>query len=280
MTVYKGMNRAALDAAYNNSLAVANSTELMAGFDEQSAQMRRTPGAHIDLRYGPKPRNLIDYFPAAQPGPLIVFIHGGYWQARAKENFSFLAKGLLAHGLHVAMVGYTLAPVASMAQIVDEVRTSIDWLAAHATGFGGDVQRMVVSGWSAGGHLTAMCMDAPGVVGGLAISGIYDLEPVRLSYLNDKLALTPDDVRPLSPIMLPLSSKPMVIAYGQSELPELQAQSQAFFSVRTAAGLPGQLLALPGLNHFTILPALANTDGALALAAKHLAYDVPSTSVK
>ena len=272
MTVYKGMSRTALDAAYNNSLAVANSTELMAEFDELSAQMRRMLGARIGLRYGSKPRNLIDYFPAANPGPIVVFIHGGYWQMRAKENFSFLAKGLLAHGLHVAMVGYTLAPDASLANIVDEVRASIDWLAAHSAGSGGDVQRMVVSGWSAGGHLTAMCMDAPSVVGGLAISGIYDLEPVRLSYLNDKLALTTGDVKLLSPIMQPLSPKPMVIAYGQSELPELQAQSQAFFAARTAAGLPAQLVALPGLNHFTILPSLASADGALALAAKELAY--------
>jgi arylformamidase len=271
--VYKGMNRAALDAAYNNSLAVANSTELMARFDELSTQMRSMPGARIGLRYGSAPRNLIDYFSASSPGPLVVFIHGGYWQARAKESFSFLAKGLLAHGFHVAMVGYTLAPSASLAQIVDEVRGSIDWLAANAAGFGGDVQRMLVSGWSAGGHLTAMCMDSPGVIGGLAISGIYDLQPVRLSYLNDKLALTPADVESLSPIMLPLSPKPLVIAYGESELPELQAQSQAFFATRTAAGLPGQLLALPGLNHFTILTEMASADGALALAVKRLGFN-------
>lgn len=269
--VYKGMSRIELDAAYNNSLAVANSTELMAGFDELSAQLRRRPEVRIGLRYGPAPRNLIDYFPAAQPGPVVVFIHGGYWQMRTKENFSFLAKGLLAHGLHVAMVGYTLAPDASLAHIVDEVRSSMDWLAAHAAEMGGDVQRIVVSGWSAGGHLTAMCMDAPGVVGGLAISGIYDLEPVRLSYLNDKLGLSPADVPWQSPALLPLSPKPLVIAYGQAELPELQAQSQAFFAARTAAGLPGQLLALPGANHFTILNELADPAGALALAVGQLA---------
>ena len=86
--VYKGMSRAELDAAYNNSLAVANSTELMAGFDNLSVQLRGMPKARIGLRYGPAPRNLIDYFPASTPGPVVVFIHGGYWQARAKENFS------------------------------------------------------------------------------------------------------------------------------------------------------------------------------------------------
>ena len=269
--LYRGMNRASLDAGYNNSVAVSDSTALMAGFDELSEQMRRDPRARIGLRYGPAPRNLIDYFPATKPGPVVVFIHGGYWQMRAKENFSFLASGLLAHGLHVALVGYTLAPQASLAEIVKEVRASISWLATHAKDFGGDTERMVVSGWSAGGHLTALCLDFPGVIGGLAISGIYDLEPVRLSYLNDKLALSPADVQSLSPIHLVQSAKPLVIAYGESELPELKRQSETFFSSRSATGKPGALLALPGLNHFTILPELADPHGALALAVKNLA---------
>ena len=112
--IYRGMDQAALDAGYNNSLAVANSAELMAHYGALSAQMRHTPGAKIGLRYGPAPRNLIDYFPAAAPGPLLVFIHGGYWQMRSKDDFSFLAKGPLAHGMHVALVGYTLAPEARL----------------------------------------------------------------------------------------------------------------------------------------------------------------------
>ena len=269
--LYKTMDRAALDAAYNNSLAVANSSELMAGFDVLSEQTRRLPEARIGLRYGPAPRSLIDYFPAGNRGPLVVFIHGGYWQMRSKENFSFLAKGLLARGMHVAMVGYTLAPAASLRQIVGEVRASIAWLAAHAADLGSDPHNIVVSGWSAGAHLTAMCMDEPGVVGGLAISGIYDLEPVRLSYLNEKLGLTPADVASLSPSLLPTSPKPMVIAFGQSELPELQSQSRAYFAQRAAAGMPGRLLVLPGLNHFSMLPELASPNGALALAASQLA---------
>jgi acetyl esterase/lipase len=264
------MDQAALDAGYNNSAAVANSGELMAGFGVLSAQMRRRPGAHIGLRYGPAPRNLIDYFPAAGPGPLLVFIHGGYWQMRSKEDFSFLAAGPLAQGLHVAFVGYTLAPDATLGTIVDEVRASIGWLHAHAAQWGADVHRIVVSGWSAGGHLTALCLDEPGVIAGLAISGIYDLEPVRLSYLNVKLQLAPDDVAPLSPASLPLCAKPLVLACGGAELPELQRQSQAFFARRNGAGLPGALLPLAGLNHFTILDEVAHPQGALALAARQL----------
>jgi acetyl esterase/lipase len=269
-SIYRDMDQAALDAGYNNSAAVANSGELMAGYGLLSAQMRRRPGAQIGLRYGPAARNLIDYFPAAGPGPLLVFIHGGYWQMRSKEDFSFLAAGPLAQGLHVAFVGYTLAPEVTLGTIVDEVRAAIGWLHAHAGPWGADVQRIVVSGWSAGGHLTALCLDEPGVIGGLAISGIYDLEPVRLSYLNVKLQLAPDDVAPLSPASLPLCAKPLVLAHGGAELPELQRQSQAFFAQRNGSGLPGALLPLAGLNHFTILEELAHPQGALALAARQL----------
>lgn len=268
--LYRDMDQASLDASYNNSLAVANSGELMAGYGLLSEQMRRSPGAQIGLRYGPAPRSLIDYFPATRPGPLLVFIHGGYWQARCKEDFTFLAAGPLATGMHVAFVGYTLAPDATLGAIVDEVRASIGWLHAHTAPWGADVHRIVVSGWSAGGHLTAMCMNEPGVVAGLAISGIYDLGPVRLSYLNAKLQLVPDDVAALSPASLPLCAKPLVVAYGEAELPELQRQSQEFFAQRNAAGLPGALLPMTGLNHFTILDELARPQGALALAAREL----------
>jgi arylformamidase len=261
MTVlYRGMDRAALDAAYNNSLAVANSGELMAWLELMSEQARRMPQARIGLRYGPKARNLIDYFPAEAPGPVVVFIHGGYWQMRAKVE----------HGVHVALVGYTLAPEAGLAAIVDEVRASVRWLHANAGALGGQPDRLVLSGWSAGGHLTAMCMEETGVVAGLCISGIYQLEPIRLSYLNDRLGLTRDDVPSLSPSLLPLSGKPMVIAYGEAELPELQSQSQEFFRLRQAAGAPGSLRPQSGCNHFTILTQLADRDGELVTALKDL----------
>ncbi|MBC7437697.1 MAG: alpha/beta hydrolase [Bdellovibrionales bacterium] len=268
--VYRGMDQAALDAGYNNSLAVANSAKLMAGYGVLSEQMRLSPGARTGLRYGPAPRNLIDYLPAASPGPLLVFIHGGYWQARAKEDFTFLAKGPLALGLHVALVGYTLAPDASLATIVDEVRSSIRWLHSNAAQWGADTNRIVVSGWSAGGHLTAMCMDEPGVIAGLALSGVYDLEPVRLSYLNAKLKLEASDVKQVSPALLPPSARPLTVAYGTAELPQLQRQSREFFAMRERAGAPGALLPLEGLDHFTVLEDFASPQGALALAARQL----------
>ena len=266
--VYQGMDRATLDAAYDNTRAVADSATLLAEFDRRSIDIRARPDARLDLRYGPAPRQRIDYFPASRPGPLLIFIHGGYWQMRAKETFSFLAAGPNAHGIHVAMIGYTLAPDKDMGGIVQEVREGVRWLRANAAAFGGDVDNMIVSGWSAGGHLTAMCLDEDGVRAGLAISGIFDLEPIRHCYLNEKLQLTPQDVADFSPLSLPLSAKPLAISVGQSELIALQRQSLAFSRARYDC--PGKTVLLPGHNHFSILHELARADGALTMQVRAL----------
>jgi acetyl esterase/lipase len=202
---------------------------------------------------------------------VLVFIHGGYWQMRAKETFSFLAAGPLAQGIHAAFIGYTLAPDKRLDGIVCEVRTAIAWLAARAEDFGGDPTRIFVSGWSAGGHLAAMSLDEPAVKGGLAISGIYDLDPIRLCYLNEKLQLDADEARRLSPLLhLPPVSKPLIVAYGGDELAELQRQSETYAAARARAGLPGRLVRLAGHNHFTILDELANSAGSLTTQLREL----------
>jgi acetyl esterase/lipase len=258
------MDRAALDAAYNNSAAVANSAALVADFQVRSAKLREESPRHLDLRYGSAPRNRIDYFAAAERGPVLVFIHGGYWQMRAKEDFSFLARGPLAHGIHVALVGYTLAPDISLGGIVDEVRSAIGWLAARVDDYGGDANRIVIAGWSAGGHLTATSLQEPAVKGGLAISGIFDLEPMRWCYINEKLKLDEAEAKRLSPLHhVSSASAPLVIAYGGAELPELQRQSEDYADARLRAGLPGRVVRLDGRNHFTILEELASPDGVL-----------------
>jgi acetyl esterase/lipase len=272
MRLYRGMDRATLDVAYDNTAAVANSAALLADFDARSAQMRAAYPRHLDLRYGPAERNRIDYFAADVPGPVLIFIHGGYWQMRQKETFSFLAAGPLAHGIHVALPGYTLAPQITLAGIVAEIRAAIRWIAQHCAAFGGAPTHMILSGWSAGGHLTAMALNEPAVKAGLAISGIFDLEPIALNYLNDKLKLDAVEAQRLSPLFhVSGRSAPLLLACGNGELPELQRQSEAYAAVRTRAGLPGRLMRLAEHNHFTILEELARADGALTALVRELA---------
>jgi pimeloyl-ACP methyl ester carboxylesterase len=252
--LYRGMDRAALDAAYNNGAAVANSAQIVADWQARSDRFRAANPDGLDLRYGPAERNRIDFFEARADSPLLVFIHGGYWQARSKEQFAFVAAGPLAHGISVALVGYTLAPEKRLDGIVAEIREAIGYLDSKAN-------KVIACGWSAGGHLTAMAMQHPAVNAGLAVSGLYDLEPIRQCYVNDKLKLDLHESLRNSPISGHAFSKPFAIAYGTKELAELRRQSEDYAKVVGQA----KLLALPH-DHFTILEELASPDGALTRA--------------
>jgi len=261
--VYRGMTRAQLDAAYNNGAAVKNSEQKLAEYTERGKATRARPGALLDLAYGPRPRNKIDIVPCGQSGaPLFAFIHGGYWQRNSKETFACMAEGPLAHGFDAALIGYTLAPDASLTEIVAETRTAVRWLRDEGTALGLGLSKFILCGWSAGAHLTAMTLaDADA---GLAISGLYELEPCRLNYVNEKLKLTPDEQLALSPLRhLPASSPPLTVAFGTGELPEMQRQSRDYAAARRAARLPTQELPLAGHDHYSILEELANPEGVL-----------------
>lgn len=262
MPLYRGMDRAALDAAYNNGAAVKESARIVAEWEERSARLRAAHPEGMDLRYGPDERNRIDYFAARRDGTVLAFIHGGYWQMRSKEIFSFIAEGPLAWGINVALLGYTLAPQKRLDGIVAEIHAALSWLHSSIEVLGGDTNRLFVSGWSAGGHLTAMAMGHAAVRGGLAISGIYDLEPMRLCYINDKLRLDTDEARRNSPGP---TDKPLFIAYGGDELPELCRQSEDYAKV-----LGRKATAVPGKDHFTILEELASPHGALTALVRGL----------
>jgi acetyl esterase/lipase len=184
-----------------------------------------------------------------------------------KESFAFLAEGPLAHGINFAVIEYTLAPAVRLDDMVGEIRNAIGWLADHLRNYGADGNRLYVSGHSAGGQLTAMSIALPIVRGGLAISGIYDLEPIRLNYLNEKLRLDQDEAERNSPLLhLPARASKLVIAYGSRELPELRRQSIEFARAWSERGLPGSLLPVEEANHFTILESLASPQGALMRA--------------
>jgi arylformamidase len=227
----------------------------------------RMPG-HLNLVYGDAPRARLDFFTATRSGaPTPLFFHGVYWQRNAKEGFSFIAEGPLAHGFNVGVVGYTLAPEARLDGIVREARMSLHWLHQRLSTLGGDPARLYVGGCSAGGHLAAMLMDEPLVAGGLAISGLFDLEPIRLCYLNEKLGLDAEQARRNSPLLnVPARAAKLIIAYGAAELLELKRQSREFGAAWTAHGLPGEMIEVAGCHHYAVLEQLAQPDGLLAEA--------------
>jgi acetyl esterase/lipase len=266
--VYGSMDRQTLDAAYNNSAAVADSDRYLADWLRRSEAFRARMPDHLDLVYGDAPRARLDFFATRRGGaPTLLFFHGGYWQRNAKEGFAFVAEGPLAHGFNVVVAGYTLAPEAGMDGIVREARTALRWLHRHLATLGGDPARLYVGGWSAGGHLAAMLMDESLVAGGLAISGLFDLEPIRLSYLNEKLGLDAEQARRNSPLRnLPARAAKFMIAYGSDELPELKRQSREFGAAWTARGLPVEMIEVADCHHYAILEQLAQPDGLLAKA--------------
>ncbi len=268
---WRELSRADLDAAYNNSVAVASSAATVAGWEQRGAALRARMPAHLDLRYGSLPRNRIDFFLARAGAPTLVFIHGGYWQSRAKELFSCFAAGPMARGLNVALVGYTLAPEVSLDAIVAETRAALDYLAS-APVRGADRGRLLLSGWSAGAQLAAMLLEHPQVAGALLISGVYDLEPIRHCYLNEKLGLDAAMAARNSPLLhLPASSPPAWVVVGGSELPELQRQSGEFALARAKAALPGGFAEIPGADHFSILEQLERPEGMLCDIVSRLA---------
>jgi arylformamidase len=259
------------DRGLNNGVAVAGSGDMVAGWDRRSAEMRARYSDHLDLRYGPRERNRIDFLKAADGGPTLLFIHGGYWQMRSKEAFTLFATGPMAHGINVALIGYTLAPDATLDEIVAEIDRGLDFLAEQLPVLGGDPKRIAVSGWSAGGHLTATALAHPKVKAGMAISGIYDLEPIRHSYLNVKLKLDEAMSRRNSPIVEaggPL--KPLALVAGSTELPLLRRQTADFAGHRAKYGLPVIYEEIPGANHFTIMDELASPTGRITTLIRQL----------
>jgi arylformamidase len=263
--IYRGMDRAALDAAYNNSAAVADSAQLMARGCERSAVVRAGPQARLDVPYGGRPRERLDYFSSGtKKPPLFVFIHGGYWQRNDKDMFALVADGPRPHGIDVALVGYTLAPEVRLTDIVAEIYQSLTFLSEHADEFGFDRDKLVVGGWSAGGHLTAAVADHPAFCGGIPISGIFDLEPIALNYLNEKLKLDATEVATLSPLRtLPDHMPPLHVFVGGQELPELRRQSTTYAEAADERELPVTLTVLPGHHHFSILDEISRPDGAI-----------------
>lgn len=284
--IYRDFTQAALDAAYNNRAHVPHFMDIVGRFMAASERARATLRPRLDLAYGKDGRQKLDFFPApGKDAPLFVFIHGGYWQSLDNKPFSFMARPLVEAGIACAAMTYDLCPTISMTRLLEQVREGIVWLHRNAATLGFDADRIFVGGHSAGGHLTAMLLltdwtryglakDA--VKGGLSISGLYDLEPVRLAYVNEALKLDAQEAHSLSPQhLLPPQGNgvpPLLLAVGAAELSEFVRQQRDFAAAAKARGLRVVEIELPGHNHFSVLETLETQDAALFPQLRHLIH--------
>jgi arylformamidase len=277
--VYRYYDQAELERQLNARATVPDITPILARYASESARMRARLSCRLAVSYGASEPERLDIFPAAtsELSPIFVFIHGGYWRLLESADSCFMAEHLTQAGACVVTVNYALAPFVTLAEITRQCRAAVTWVHGHAREFGGDPARIHVCGSSAGGHLAAMML-VPGweadfgapnnlVAGATLLSGLYDLEPVRLGHPNEWLKLSATDVAMLSPLLhMPQRAVPLVISYAPSETDEFKRQSETYMAAAIARGCPVRFIAMPDTNHYDIVFGLANRETPLANA--------------
>lgn len=267
----------AYEAEYNLRARHADADALIARWTSESERVRRALPCRLDERYGPEPKATLDLFPAkSDDAPILVFIHGGYWRRMDKTDHSFVAEVPVAAGAAVAVLNYDLCPAVTVDTIVAECRAATAWVYRHADKLNGDRNRIFVAGHSAGGHLTATTLatdwkaeglPADLVKGGLPISGIFDLHPIRRTSINDDARLDQAAADRLSPICRkPAVLPPIIAAVGAGETFAFLEQSRAFADAWRRWGGRGEALFLPGVHHFDVVLELGRPESRLSRA--------------
>ena len=260
-----------LERQYNARASVADFDAEISRYRELSEACYATRPVIRNLAYGDAPAERIDYFPAGANAPVLIFVHGGYWRLLGRSDSAFMAAALADHGISTAVVEYTLAPEASLDQIVAETRRAVAWLHTNVSAHGGDPERLFICGSSAGAQLAAMAL-ATGwtedygisnmpLKGGLLLSGLYDLEPLRSCQPNEWLNLDADGALRNSPQYLTFDQGPEVsIHWGGAETDEFKRQSRAFLGKLQSAGMKASGSEIEDRNHFNIVTDLADPD--------------------
>ena len=266
LPLFRGYTSAAqIDAEYNAGAAVPGAASIIERWRSEATSARETLACRLDVPYGPTLAETLDVFPAARAdAPVFVFLHGGYWRALSSKDFSGIATALGTLGIATVVPNYALAPAVTIDEIARQCRAAVAWVLRNMGGGG-----VVVGGHSAGGHLSAMCaitrweedygLPADPLRGALLISGLYDLEPLRHSYLQPQIRLDDGIVARSSPIAhVRPSTTPLHITWGAAESGEFARQSGSFHDAWQAAGNTSTLAAVAGANHFTVLDGFAD----------------------
>ena len=260
---YKGLSGEALEREYNPRLAAPDFQAYLDRQAESSAKTRDQLTGSLDMRYGDGPLQTLDIFPAKTPNaPIHAFIHGGYWRGLDKNFYSYIAEPLVAAGATVAMLNYDLAPKLTISGIVGQTTDAVRWLHANARQIGGDPNRLYLSGHSAGAHLAAMMLardwtaeDRPAdiVKGVVAVSGVYELEPVTMLKVNSEIGMTAEEAaRNSLAANPPRPVCPILVAVGGGETPDWIRQSADFAKLCRRSGLATDYWEIGREHHFSI----------------------------
>ncbi|NCF83025.1 MAG: alpha/beta hydrolase fold domain-containing protein [Proteobacteria bacterium] len=271
-----------LESQYNARASIPDHPEIFARWARESAAVRQQLSGHVGMAYGSDPGERLDWYPAtgSGPRPILYFVHGGYWRSLDKDDFTFIVPALHQLGLDVVVVNYGLCPRVTVAEIVAQVRRGLTWTKDRASEYGADPGRIYLTGHSAGGHLVAMLMatdwDGEGradvgtaIRGGLAISGIYELEPLCHTSINIEARLDTAEAIALSPVLkVPTVAAPLALAVGDDESDEFKRQSLALANAWPICAVPGQV---PGAHHLAVVESLAMPGGTChTILAGHL----------
>lgn len=273
--VWLDMNQAQLNDAYDQSVYASNMEDVFKRFLDQSAAARSRLGEPEKFSYGDSPSdNLVVYRASRKDAPIHVFIHGGSWRFGSAEGYVATAEPIVNAGANAVLLNFASVTNDSVPLIVlaQQVRNAVAWIYNNAERFNGNSNQIFVSGHSSGGHLSGVILTtdwardyrlpADIVKGGLCCSGMFDLEPVRLSSRNEWLHLTNDEVQKLSAQRhIDKLNAPLIVAYGTNETPEFQRQSRDFAAAVEAVGKPVELVVAEGYNHFEIMESFTSPYG-------------------
>lgn len=262
-TLYREFEtQAQIDAQYNPAIKLAEPLAPAKHYIARSSHARASLRCMLDVPYGPTLAERLDIFPADAPNaPVFVFLHGGYWRAFTSKEFSCVALGLQPLGITTVVVNYALCPTVTLDEITRQVRAAVAWTHHHIAEHGGDPTRVALGGHSAGAHLTAMCLKTRWVedyglppdplAAAVLVSGIYDIAPLRYSYLQPMIQLDEGIILRNSPMFGVQPCKtPIWVNWGSEETSEFERQASSFLAAWHAAGNSGELSALPGADHY------------------------------